>query len=504
MSRAPMRRDPAGRRLFLRGLGNAALALPLLPSLLPRAARAQAVASPIRYIHVLNPYGPTAALYFGGLSGNQRLQPNVNLRSLAEVSGELSPILGASFSPWKSKISILRGIDALSMNANHQYTYATCASSYEVGRDGDEQPPSSGQASLDTLISRSSKVYGASVPAARRVVNLNPVTGTDDYSNNRSFSWQQSGDAVQMVRPVKQTQAFFDAFASGFSSGTSMPMSMPANPKELALIRAVYGDYKAVRDGTRISAADRQKLEMYMSLVNDIEKDLTATAQGPAATCAGPAPSGVEGDIEATITNQFRILAAAMACDLTRVASITLGMSAGYKQRHDEHHGLLRDPAPVGIIADLKLTGVRVTRLLGILDSIREATGSLLDNSLVYWGMQYGCVRIGAQHNAEDMPVLVAGNAGGKLRQGHFIDYRGETATPVKDSERRGVPINNALVTFMNCMGLSSSDYEKTAGNGYGLYPPDAFNSRPDRAFWESTAGRRAPLPHLYAGPALG
>jgi Protein of unknown function (DUF1552) len=503
MSRAPLRWDPAGRRLFLRGLGNTALALPLLPSLLPRAARAQAVPSPIRYIQVVNPYGPTAALYFGGLSGNQRIQPNVNVRSLAEVTGDISPILGASFSPWKSKISILRGIDALSMNANHQYTYATCASSYEVGRDGDENPPTAGQASLDMLMSRSSKVYGASVPAARRLVNLNPVTGMDDYSNNRSFSWQLSGTAVQMVRPVKQTQALFDAFAGGFSAGTGTTMSMPANPKELALIRAVYSDYKAVRDGTRISVADKQKLDMYMSLVNDIEKDLGATAQRPAGTCAGPAPAA-DGDLETTITNQFRILAAAMACDLTRVASITLGMSAGYSPRHDEHHGLLRDPAPVGIINDLKVTGVRVTRLLGVLDSIREATGSLLDNSIVYWGMQYGMVRPGAQHNAEDMPVLVAGTAAGKLRQGYFIDYRGETATPVKDSERRGVPINNALVTFMNCMGLSSSDYEKTAGNGYGLYPPNAFNARPDPAFWQSTAGRRAPLPHLYVGPTLG
>jgi hypothetical protein len=501
MSRTPLRWDPAGRRLFLRGLGGAALALPLLPSLLPRAARAQAEASPIRYVQVLNPYGPTAALYFGGLTGNQRIQPNVNVRNLAEVTGNLSPVLGASFSPWKSRISILRGIDALSMNPNHQYTYATCASSYEAGRDGDEHPPSSGQASVDTLIARSSKVYGAGVPATRRVVNLNPVTGLDDYSNNRSFSWQQSGAAVQMVRPVKQTQALFDAFAAGFASGTSAPA--PASPKELALIRAVYGDYRTVRDGTRISAADKQKLDMYMALVNDIEKGLQQAEQRPAATCAAPAPAAA-GDLEATITNQFRILAAALACGLTRVASITLGMSAGYKQRHDEHHGLLRTPAPEGLIADLALIGVRVTTLLSILDSVREATGSLLDNSIVYWGMQYGMVRVGAQHNAEDMPVLVAGKAGGKLRQGYFIDYRGETATPVRDSERRGVPINNALVTFMNCMGLSSSDYESSAGAGYGLYPPDAFNGRPDRAFWEGTAGRRAPLPHLYAGAALG
>src|SRR3954467_4103612 len=43
-------RDGVSRRLFLRGAGGALLALPLLQSLLPKAAQAQAAVAPKRFI----------------------------------------------------------------------------------------------------------------------------------------------------------------------------------------------------------------------------------------------------------------------------------------------------------------------------------------------------------------------------------------------------------------------------------------------------------------------
>jgi hypothetical protein len=98
------------------------------------------------------------------------------------------------------------------------------------------------------------------------------------------------------------------------------------------------------------------------------------------------------------------------------------------------------------------------------------------------------------------MPVLVAGGANGRLKQGHYIDYRRDDGV----ADAPGLAMNNLLVTFMSCMGMSSSDYETAAGQGYGLYPPDAFAGRPNGDFWESTDGRRSALPFLYTGEASG
>jgi hypothetical protein len=301
-----MRYDARSRRLFLRGAG-AALVLPMLPSLMPKAARSAPEGKPLRYIQVMNPYGPTEELFFGTRTTSQQIEPHVNVQPLADIDGAISPMIGSDFDPFRTKLSILRGIDTLIETANHHYCFATCASSYANGLDNDNAPPASGQESIDTLIAKSSKVYDGTTPAVRRVVNINPVT-TCDYSVNRSFSWQRADQALEMVSPVKETGAFFDAFATGFGAAEA------SDARESTLIQSVYDDYRAVRDSSRISAADKAKLEGYMSLIHDLENGI--------GSCTAPT-FGDETDVEAAIDNQFRLLAAAMACDLTRVSSIT-------------------------------------------------------------------------------------------------------------------------------------------------------------------------------------
>lgn len=473
---------PTSRRLFLCG-GSAALALPLLPSLLPRDARAGVSSTPVRYIQVLNPYGPGIPVFFGDHASDQNPQPDVGVKALADIGGDISSIVAGELSAFRDRMSLLLGLDVLIENPNHHYLFPTCASGYAAGVDNDEAPPLSGQDSVDTVMAKSAKVYGDDVPATRRVVNMNPVT-TDDYSGNRSFSWGASGGGVSMLRPVKQTQGVLDPFSAGFMASEDEG----PDPRERALMEAVYGDYQRVRDGTRISAADRQRLEAYMALVEDLVDG------GPLANCDSPT-LGDEPDIEAVIDNQFRIVTAAMACGLTRIASVTLGMSQGYGSRHDQHHGSF-GVTDSPIIDDFRLHGRRVARLMSMLDAIAEVDGTVLDNAIVYWCMQYGCVEIDGQHNSTNMPALVAGGGGGRLNQGNRIDYR-------KQGGGAGLPINNLMVTFLNCMGLSSSDYEQDAGQGYGYYGAD-FGDRPDPAFWNSTEGRRTPLPVLYQGPMMG
>lgn len=473
-----MRFVPSSRRMFLVGAGTS-LALPLLPSLLPRGARAQIGTTPVRYLQVFNPYGPVPEMFYGNPGTDQQPEPGVGTRALADIGGDISPIFSAAFDPFRSRMSLLRGLDVLIENPNHNYLFPSCASGYASGVDNDEAPPLSGQDSVDSIIA--ANIYGDDTPEVRRVVYMNPVD-TDDYSGNRSFSWRGGGS--DMVRPAKQTQGILDPFAAGFAMGGGEEI----DPRDHDLVEAVYSDYKRVRDGTRISAADKQRLDAYMNLVHEIiDGDITAICEDP-----GQAD---ESSIDAVIDNQFRIIAAAMACGLTRVASIVLGMSQGYGTRHEEHHALYQLDGS-GLENDFKAIGGRVAGLLGILDGIAEDDGSMLDNSIVYWSMQYGCMTPSDQHSRTSMPVMVAGGAGGRLALGHYIDYRG-------GGSDRGILLNNLLVTFMNCMGLSSSVYETGGGAGYGYYNGD-FDGRPNADFWRSDEGRRSPLPVIYQGPSLG
>lgn len=477
------------RRFFLRGVGAAALALPTLTSLLPRTARAQG-APPRRYVQILNPFGPTAALFYGGLTATQQAAPNVRTRALATVTGALSPILGTAFDAVRGKVNVVRGLDVPVNNPNHQFCFATCASGYAPGLDGDGFPPQSGQESIDVVLSRSTKVYPATVPTARRLVNFNPLT-TDDYSSSRSFSWQRSAsNALQMMSPLKATNALLGVFMSSFGMAT-MPQ---VDGREVSLVQAVHGDYVQLRANPKLSSDDRRRLDAYIGLIDDLEREAAAATMNLPSVCAAPTSEPGSG-ADALVRTQLRVLAAAMACDLTRVGSVTLGMSAGYDTRHTEHHAMVGTTIAPGMLADFRGVAGNVGWFLSHLDGITEATGTLLDNSIVYWSMQYACATVSDQHASKDMPVLIGGKGGGLLSAGNFIDL---SANGV------GLPLNNLLVTFFNVMGLSSVDYERSGSAGYGLYTANTMAGRSDAATWTATAGRRSAVPVLYTGPALG
>jgi hypothetical protein len=86
--------------------------------------------------------------------------------------------------------------------------------------------------------------------------------------------------------------------------------------------------------------------------------------------------------------------------------------------------------------------------LLTKLASIKEGTGTMLDNTLVFWCNE---LSRGNSHSHPDMPYLLAGRAGGALRTGRFLSY----------PRTSNVPHNNLLVSIMNAMGPP----DQTIGN---------------------------------------
>jgi len=477
-----MKLDAMARRMFLTGSG-VALALPFLHSLLPRSARASVPGRPVRYVQVVNPYGATTAQFYGSLAASEQVAPNVATRALSDVAGPISAIIGPELSALRDRFSLLHGLDVMSDNDNHQMCAPTCASSYQAGVAGDEVPPVAGQPSVDMLLAGSDKVYDASTPTLRRALVLNPVQ-TDDYTATRSFSWRPTPGGLEMVRPTKTTVGVHDLLAGTFPG---------PDAQDGAVLDAVYDDYRQLRDSTRLSASDRDRLEGFMTLVSELEQ--------PGGSCPEPALRA-EPDADARIDNQLRLITAALACGSTRVVSLVLGTTDGETVRHDEHHRIHTPEAEgFGLYADLVQAGRRVARLLAMLDDVDDADGTLLDNSIVYWSMQYGNALEGDAHSFHNLPVLVGGGAGGQLRTGRYVDYRKDGH--LGDDTSRGVPLNNLLVTFMRCMGLGPTDWERPGSAGYGYYHDRFLHepSRADFAHWLSTAGRRSALPYLYQGP---
>lgn len=517
------------RRMFLRGAGGT-LAIPFLESLVPKAF-AQTPTPPIRYVQMINPYSPGVFGIYGSASSGvigavkanpailQTVSPQVRKMLLSELpAGQIAPTIGPELSALRNKFSLLRGLDILKVandrSLGHGFTMPTCAS----GPIGDDQyaAPVSGHPSIDCVLADSLKIYPQGFANNRKLINLGPP-GRDLYRSyeTASFSWRKTQNGLERVPLMQNTFALRDLLT--IQTGQQPPL----NGKVANVLDKVLEDYTRVTASTRISAKDKNRLQDYMDLISDLKSGFGGQGGG-----ACPLPAiGSDTDAELQFINQIRLLAASMACGSTRVASIALHFNiATVPDAHGVHHALTSNPADarwantMAYYDNMKLFSKRMAFLMQTFDGVMESNGTtLLDNSVIYWGQEFGIADGWGQHSREDFPAIIAGGGGGKLAHGHYIDYRKYPNAVDLDSHNgismlRGVPLNNLLVTLMSCMGLDYTDYELDAGKGFGYYPmaPEylvATNGAnrgqlgiPNEDFWFSTAGRRSTLPVLFTG----
>jgi hypothetical protein len=72
--------------------------------------------------------------------------------------------------------------------------------------------------------------------------------------------------------------------------------------------------------------------------------------------------------------------------------------------------------------------------------SVREGEGTLLDNSLLVYGSG---IRDGDRHDHTDLPVILAGRAGGRIQTGRFL----------KASDQ---PMTNLYLSMLDLHGIQA------------------------------------------------
>jgi hypothetical protein len=88
------------------------------------------------------------------------------------------------------------------------------------------------------------------------------------------------------------------------------------------------------------------------------------------------------------------------------------------------------------------------------LKSTKEGTGTMLDRCLVMCGSGIGD---GNRHNHDDLPVLLAGRAGGLVKPGRHVRYRGST------------PLCNLYVSMLDAAGVKVERFADSTGPLAGL-----------------------------------
>lgn len=266
----------------------------------------------------------------------------------------------------------------------------------------------------------------------------------------------------QPIHPEVNPRAAFDRLFSGVGETTepSTPSAGP-DPRKRAAVDLLLTQTERLR--SKVGREEAFKIDAHLEGLAAIQRRLDTVAT-PAAGCTAPTGEMPEprsqwensATFPAEATAMMDIVTHALACDLTRVASVQLsrGFSnivhewAGVSQGHHTVSHLDGDHRQE--LQDIdRWYSTQFAYLLAKLDSIPEGDGTLLDNTLVVWGREMATT----SHKMTPMHLILAGGARGTLQTGRALRYDGE-------------PHAKALVSIAQLMGLDV--------NGVGDRDPDS------------------------------
>ncbi|MBU6300819.1 MAG: DUF1552 domain-containing protein [Verrucomicrobia bacterium] len=417
---------PLSRRHLLRGAG-AALALPALELMGASAA------PPTRFVCLFQPNGVFPAAW--DLPG-------------PTLDGDLSPIL-RPLAPHREQLTVLRQLD----NTGFGHVALTTAFLTGVGVKDRRNA-----VSLDQWIAR--KIGEKTVLPSLELGTEPPRPGGDGgqpiaYAN--TIAWNSPSTRLS---PEIIPQAAFDRL---FRTRTD-PASRRAAEQRLSVIDLVLDEAKSLR--RQAGSADQARLDEYLESVRTVERQLErslepAAGEVPAGVDLVRPPSGIPGDRRQHLRLMMDVLVLALRTDSTRVA--TLMTAHGFSRQSfaflggitTDHHGMSHHRQQPVLVAEYTRVCTwfmeQFAYLLDRMSVASEAGGTLLDHSLVL----YGCgMKDGNGHVPRDLPLLLAGKAGGALRPGKI-----HTAPP-------GTPLAHLHLAIAQQFGIAMNDF-----NGTGAKP---------------------------------
>lgn len=219
----------------------------------------------------------------------------------------------------------------------------------------------------------------------------------------------------------------------------------------------VRGQVESLR--LKVSAHDQRRLDQHLTSLRALEKQLAdsgASCQPPgAAPGSVPDVMGQE-QIEQKNRLMSDLLVAALACDLTRVFTVTFstcgsGVLVWQAGATDGLHYTCHteaNPQPIVHRATV-FTMQQFAYLLKKLKETPEQGGNLLDQCAILCTTEHS---EGNTHSIDEFPILVAGGAGGKLKGG--IHYRSKT----KENTSK------VLLTLLRAVGCELSEFGYNQG----------------------------------------
>jgi Protein of unknown function (DUF1552) len=239
-----------------------------------------------------------------------------------------------------------------------------------------------------------------------------------------------------------------------------------------SVLDAVAGDLEALQK--RLGPIERQKIDTHLTALRDFENRLSASTGPISATCASLKPSqtgvpttgqGNEANAQVLERLFMEFIANTVACKMVGVLSFQFGRGGDHF-----HYAWLNIPGMPSdahdLVAHLDTGDANIARinieikkwytdvvsdLAARLAAFPSANGkTALDDSLIVWGNEIAT----GPHGMKDIPVVLIGGAGGRLkRTGYVVDAGAQ-------------PHQRLGTTILNIMGIPAKGFGALPDSG--------------------------------------
>ncbi|MDP4899237.1 MAG: DUF1552 domain-containing protein [Akkermansiaceae bacterium] len=419
------------RRHVLRGIG-ATMALPFLEAMGATAKGATLAVGPegqlLRYAAVFFPNGVNIADF---------TPPGSNLDNLPSI---LAPLSGMT-----QHCNVVSGL--VNGMGGHSGSTPGFLTGQAPAKASDESRMDIGTASIDQIIgyadpdSTPLPTLELAMHAPRRGISPSGLP----WSYGNYISWRNGTTPVpQEVNPMRAFKRLFEGV--GLSSSGASPSKKSITPNK-AVVDTVLEDAKQLQK--RLGRADQQKLDEYLTTVRDVETRIIRQTQPKGLNITPEILAEIKetekrmgrvsgGDNLSVLPNidypeyirlMFDVMALAFWSNSTRSSTLMLGDGGsrrnmsfldGVEGAHHSisHHG--NNPETLKQYSLINAFFVsQYVYFLERLHSMKEGSNSVLENSVVMMGSS---MSNGQNHQKTNLPIILAGGAGGRIKGNRHID----------------------------------------------------------------------------------
>lgn len=442
-----IRKQYLSRRTFLRG-ASATIALPFLECMAPaQTPLARTAANPVRRFGFI--YAPMGTVM-------REWMP-------AQVGAgfEFSPIL-KPLEPLREYVNVVTGLSYAGENG-HSPSAAMFLSSAFPAKGSTIRLNTTVDQAIAQKIGQETAFPSMEFATEDHSMHLGSCAGDFLCSYMSTISWRTPTQPLPME--INPRVIFERMFGGDAATPEARQARLTQNTSILDAVSESINDLRR-----ELGARDQVRLNEYLDNVREIERRVVQGEKQRTERnlVAPPTPIGVPESFDEHVNLLFELQALAFQGDLTRVTSFMLAMELSTRSYPelgvpDGHHPISHNNfVPEQMAKKAKVDTYHVQLFAKFLERLRstpDGDGNLLDHSLFLYGSGMSNSNIHDHHN---LPILLAGKAGGQIKGNRHIKVGIESETrdnALVPKFKEDKPLSNLYVSLLNAAGVETGNF---------------------------------------------